>query len=178
MFKKRGQVWIETVIYTLVAFSLIAAVLAFVKPKIDELQDQAIIEQSVGLVKEIDNTIREIVQGGAGNKRKLEISVKEGSLIFGGDTDSIVFELESSFVYSEVDKEISEGNLIILTEERGSDNVVTISRRYAEENYNLTFKGEDTSRTLSKAATSYNIFISNNGKDCPTCKWKIDIELG
>ena len=50
--KKNGQVWVETVIYTLIAFSLIAAVLAFVKPKIDELQDKAIIEQSIGMIKE------------------------------------------------------------------------------------------------------------------------------
>jgi len=177
MIKKRGQVWIETVIYTLVAFALIAAVLAFVKPKIDELQDQAIIDQSVGLVKEIDNTIREIVQGGAGNKRKLEVSIKEGLLIFGGDTESISFELESTYIYSEIGKEIQEGNLIILTEERGSGYLVTISRQY--DNYEIYFGGDaDASKTLSKAATSYNIFISNNGKDTETDKWKINIELG
>lgn len=178
MLKKRGQVWIETVIYTLIAFSLIAAVLAFVKPKIDELQDQAVIEQSIGLVKEMDNTIREIVQGGAGNKRKLEVSIKEGSLIIDGNNDSINFELESSYVYSEIDKKIEEGNLIILTEERGSNYLVSIRREYAENNYDIQFNGEDSSKILSKAATSYNIFISNNGQDDITYKWKINIELG
>jgi len=178
MNKKRGQVWIETVIYTLIAFGLIAAVLAFVKPKIDEIQDQGIIEQSIGLVKEIDSTIREIVQGGAGNKRKLETSIKAGSLILDGGADSILFELESSYVYSEIGSEIAEGSLLIKTEERGNTHLVTIARKYMDDNYDIKFDGEDEVKTLNKAATSYNLFISNNGKDDVSGKWKINIELG
>ena len=101
MHNKRGQVWIETVIYTLIAFSLIAAVLAFVKPKIEEIQDNAIIEQSLGLMKDIDSTIREIIQGGSGNKRKLEIAIKKGSLGIDGENDRLVFEIDSRKLYSE-----------------------------------------------------------------------------
>lgn len=176
MFRKKGQVWIETVIYTLIAFSLIAAVLAFAKPKIEEVQDKALIEQSISLVKEIDSTIREIIQGGAGNKRQLELSIKDGSLIFDGETDKILFEMESSYIYSEIGKEIPEGNLIIKTTKKGSIHLVTISRDYNEENYNITFNSEDKIKTLSKAATSYKIFIKNNGK--VDDKWGINIELG
>ena len=51
--KKKGQVWIETVTYTLVAFVLIGLILAFAKPKIDKLQDQSIIEQSMKMIKEM-----------------------------------------------------------------------------------------------------------------------------
>ena len=40
MNKKRGQVWVETVIYTLIALALIGTVLAFVKPKVEEMQDK------------------------------------------------------------------------------------------------------------------------------------------
>ena len=58
--KKRGQVWIETVTYTLVAFVLIGLVLSFVKPKIEELQDQAIIEQSTSMIKEIDSILHSL----------------------------------------------------------------------------------------------------------------------
>jgi hypothetical protein len=177
MHNKKAQVWMETVIYTLIAFGLIAAVLSFVKPKIDEIQDKAIIDQSIMLVKEIDSTIREIVQGGAGNKRKLEISIKDGSLVIDGATDSLNFELDSSYVYSEIGKEIAEGNLIIVTSEKGNTNLVIIGRNYTRDNYNIKFNGEDTSKTLNKAATSYNLFISNNGKDASN-KWNINIELG
>lgn len=176
MFNKKGQVWVETVIYTLIAFSLIAAVLAFVKPKIDEIQDSAIIEQSIGLLKGIDATIRDIIQGGAGNKRKLEISLKQGSLIIDGKLDKIIFELDSNYIYSEIGKEIREGNLIIKTTEKGNLNLVKMERQYTEEGYNITFNGKDELKTINKAATSYSLFITNKGKN-DLDKWEIDIEI-
>src|SRR4030042_3272487 len=96
---KQAQIWIETVIYTLIAFVLIATVLAFVKPKIDEIQDNAIIEQSISMVNSIDSTIMEIIQGGSGNKRKVEVGIKKGELKIDGSGDSLVFEMESNFLY-------------------------------------------------------------------------------
>ena len=47
----RGQVWIETVIYTLIAFALIATALTYIKPKIEEIQDKAIVENMIALQK-------------------------------------------------------------------------------------------------------------------------------
>jgi uncharacterized membrane-anchored protein YitT (DUF2179 family) len=57
MKKRKGQVWIETVIYTLIAFVMIGLVLSYATPKIQELQDQAIIQQSIDMMKQIDSTI-------------------------------------------------------------------------------------------------------------------------
>ena len=176
MTNKKAQVWIETVIYTLIAFSLIAAVLAFVKPKIDELQDKAVIEQSISLMKDFDSTVREIIRGGSGNKRILEIAIKEGSLIINGINDEVVFEIDSNYVYSEPGKEIPEGNLIIKTEKKGNLNLVTLNRSYVNDNYNITFNGKDEIKTISKAATSYKISLTNKGKEDTT--WNIDVELG
>ena len=48
--RKKGQIWVETVIYTLIAFAMIGLALSFVKPKIDEIQDRGIIEQSITLL--------------------------------------------------------------------------------------------------------------------------------
>jgi hypothetical protein len=174
MFKKRGQIWIETVIYTLIAFVLIAAVLAFVKPKIDELQDKAIIEQSLSMLKDVDGTVMEIVQGGSGNKRKLEVSINKGELQIDALNNALVFEIESDYVYSEPGKEIPDGNLIIKTEELGRTNIVKATRTY--EDYNLTFSGEKEIKTLPRAATPYSIFFTNKGKGADD-KWMIDIEL-
>jgi hypothetical protein len=178
---KKGQVWVETVIYTLIAFSLIAAVLAFVKPKIDELQDKAVIEQSIGLMKDLDSKVREVIQGGSGNKRILDVSIKEGSLIIDGINDEIVFEMESKYVYSELGEVISEGNLLIKTEKKMGSNMVTINRSYVADKFNVTYNLEDKLKTLTKASTSYKISIINRGKigDAPeTEKWNIDVELG
>ena len=173
MSNKLGQIWIETVIYTLIAFLLIGAVLAFAKPKIEEMQDKAIIEQSIGLVKDIDSTVREIVQGGSGNKRKLEISIKKGDFIIHGTNDSLVFEIDSNYVYSELGKEILSGNLIIKTEKISGSTIVTLTRNY--EDYNITFNGIDQEKSLPKAATPYNLFIENKGKEDE--KWMIDFTL-
>lgn len=175
--KKRGQVWVETVIYTLIAFSLIAAVLAFVKPKIDELQDKAVIEQSISLMKEIDSTVREIIQGGAGNKRILEISIREGELKIDGMNDEIVFEMESDYLYSEPGEEITEGNLLIKTEEKGARNIIIINRSYVQDDFNITYNLKDQLRTLTKASTSYTIYVTNKGKIGEE-SINVDIELG
>lgn len=71
----RAQVWIETVLYTLIAFVMIGLVLAYAKPKIEELQDKTIIEQSIEMLKNIDSTILTI--GAPGNQRLIEIGIKK-----------------------------------------------------------------------------------------------------
>ncbi|MEK6819672.1 MAG: hypothetical protein AABY03_00550, partial [Nanoarchaeota archaeon] len=71
-----GQVWVETVIYTLIALTMMGAVLAFALPKIEEIQDKSIIDQSINAMKDINNVILSVVQGGAGNKRIIETNIK------------------------------------------------------------------------------------------------------
>ena len=58
----RGQIWIETVIYTLIAFFMIGIVLAFVRPKILEFQDKIIIDRSINLMDHLNNNILSIAQ--------------------------------------------------------------------------------------------------------------------
>lgn len=161
--KKRGQVWIETVIYTLIAFVLISTTLAFVKPKIEEMQDKAIIEQSIELIEAIDSQILSIIQGGPGNKRLIEIGLKKGLLEINGKEDKIVFEMESRSTYSEPGLEVNLGNIIVYTEKRGKFNLITLTRNYSE--YNITFQGSDAIKSLSKAATNYKLSVSNKGTD-------------
>lgn len=169
--EKKAQVWVETVIYTLIAFSLIAAVLAFAKPKIDEAQDKAIIEQSIGMMKQIDSTIRD-VQSVSGNKRILDIAIKDGSLIINGEEDSISFEIDSKYQYSEVGTDIPDGNLIIKTEEKGSDYYVKI--KYSKSNINITYGLEEGEKRFAKAGTSYKISFTNKG----TIGEKLNIDIG
>ena len=172
--KKRGQVWIETVIYTLIAFVLIGLVLAFAKPKIEELQDQAILEQSTEMLKSIDSTI--VTMGSSGNQRILEVGINEGSLIIDGKNDKIIFELESGSLYSEPGKEINDGNVIVLTEEKSGYYLVTLTLDYSE-NYDFKFNEEDAEKTISKASTSYNLYILNKGKGSDS-RTVMDVSLG
>src|SRR3989338_3494949 len=101
-----GQIWVETVIYTLIALIMIGAVLAFAVPKVNEVKDKTIIEQSINLIKDINEIIISVVQGGLGNKRIIEVNVKKGELTIDGTNEKVIFTMETDYVYSEPDKTI------------------------------------------------------------------------
>jgi archaellin len=170
----RAQVWIETVIYTLIAFVMIAAVLAYAKPKIEEFQDKAVIDQSLQMVKEIDNIVLSVIRGGAGNKRIIEIGITKGELTIDSENDKIFFEVLGKNTYSEPGVEISDGNVNILTLEKGEDRVVRITRDYSE-SYNITYLSEENSKILTESPTSYKLSVSNLGKVNDTIQ--IDFEV-
>jgi len=107
-----------------------------------------------------DETI--LTMGAAGNQRIIEIGIKEGVLKVDGETDKIVFELESQSVYSEPGRAISDGNIIVLTEQRSGFNLVTLTRNYSS-NYDLKFDGNDIVKVISSASTSYRLTILNEG---------------
>jgi hypothetical protein len=159
---KRGQVWIETVIYTLIAFVMIGLVLSFARPKIQELQDQLILDQSIEVLKKIDSTI--LSMGSAGNQRILPVTIKKGEIQIDGEEDKIIFNMESKSLYSEPDKEIIDGSVIILTKEKTDLNLVTLTLDY-NEIYNLTMEGKDEKKSLSSASTEYSISIIHKGFD-------------
>lgn len=160
--EKRGQVWIETVIYTLIALAMIGMVLAFVKPKIEEFQDRAIITQSLDILKNIDSVINDIEVGGSGNQRVVEIGIKKGTLKIDGNNDSLIFEIESKCEYSEPGEEYQEGEVIVTTKKKGEIDLVKLRISYS--NYNITYNNEEKIKSLTKASTSYKLIISNKGK--------------
>jgi len=171
--KKRGQVWIETVIYTLIAFVMIGLVLSFAKPKIEEIQDKAIIEQSIGMLKDINNLVLSVNKV-AGNQRIIEIGIKKGELKIDGINDNIVFEIESRYAYSQPGENVFVGDIIAYTQEKGKFNTVTLTSNYSK--YNITYKGTDNLKTITKSSTPYKITISNIGKDASD-KVILDIDI-
>ena len=176
MKNERAQVWIETVIYTLIAFVMIGAVLAFVKPKIQEAQDKAIIQQSISVMEEMNNVITDVAISGEGNKRKVPLTIKKGSIEIDGSAEKVIFEMESRYAYSQIGVDINSGNVITRTVKKGAKlYLVTLTLNYFEK-YNLAFDGNaDGSKTVTKSSTPYNLYISNskiNGNSA------IDFELG
>jgi hypothetical protein len=161
MNKKKGQIWVETVIYMLVAFAMIALVLAFIRPKIEELRDKAVIDQSIEILNGIDSTFSEILI--PGNKRIVEVGIKRGDMIITPDEDKLIIQIESSYVYSEPDVEVYVGDLIIITQEKGKYNLVTITRDYSEE-YNITYQNQEITKSLTKSSVPYKLLITNEGK--------------
>jgi AICAR transformylase/IMP cyclohydrolase PurH len=157
----KAQVLIEVVLYTLIAITLMGAVLAFVVPKIDEIRDKATIEQSLKIMQNIDSVILSAVQGGVGNKRVVDLTIKKGSLIINSENDTLVFEMESKYVYSEPGEEISIGGITALTEASGNSHKVTLTSDYGQ--YNITHNLMEETKTITAAATPYKVTIENNG---------------
>ena len=157
----RGQIWVETVIYLLIAFVMMGLILSFIRPKIEELRDKVVIDQSLEIIKDIDNLI--ITMENSGNRRLLEVGISKGSLIIDSENDKIIFEMNSEYAYSEPGETVQIGNVVALTESRGKNSKITLSRDFSVE-YNLTYNGKEASKTLGKASTPYKLFFTNEGE--------------
>lgn len=163
MVRKKGQVWLETVIYTMIAFVLIATVLAFVKPKIEEMQDETTITRSLAIMKELDSTISNVLNSVQGNRRLIEIEIKKGTIRIEGENDTISFEIFSRATYSEPGIPIFDGDIKILTEKKTRENLITLERKYNSSKYNLTYNEMDANKQLTPGNLAYKIYISNRG---------------
>ncbi len=169
--KKRGQVWVETLIYTLIAFVMIGIVLYFASPRISAAQDKAVIDQTVQVMEDINSVITSI--GIPGNKRLVELTIKKGELKIDTVNQKIIFEIESQYQYSQLGEEIEYGGLTSYTEERGNFYLVRLADDYSHA-YDLTYNDLNNDKTISKSPSPYKLFITNKGSD-PVI---IDFELG
>ena len=170
---KKGQVWIETVLYTLIAFVMIGLVLAYAKPRIEEAQDKAIVEQSVEILENINNILTNIERV-PGNKRIIELMIKKGTLRINGNTDSIVFEIESRYPYTEAGEDINIGNIIANTRAVGSKYDITLTLDYSA-TYDLTYRGVDQEKIINRASTAYSLVVSNEGASGTKIKMDFDV---
>ncbi len=169
--QKRGQIWVETIIYTLIAFALIGLVLAFVKPEIEKIQDKNIIEQSISILKDIDLIIKNL--GVSGNQRIIHLGINKGTLNIDGENDKIFFEIESRLIYSEPGKNVTIGNIVVFTEKNGKINEITLTKDYSGE-YDITYQNKDELKKIGQASTPYTLLIVNKGEG-PQNKIIVDI---
>jgi len=171
-----GQVWVETVIYTLIALILIGAVIAFAKPKIEQLQDRAITEKSLNMLNEIDNQIRELTEWGEDNNRLIYIELKKGNLIIDGENDNIAFEMQSKNKYSQEDVRVPIGSSIeVLTTKNGENYLVNLMINYSD--YEISYQGDlNGVKTISPSPTAYKIVITNNGTSA-SGKTQVDLSV-
>ncbi|HLC77787.1 MAG TPA: hypothetical protein VJH92_01550 [Candidatus Nanoarchaeia archaeon] len=178
---KRSQVWVETVIYTLIALTVIGLFISFAKPKIEEIQDKAIVEQSVAMLEDIGGIVSSIVQGGAGNQRVVDIGIKKGELRIDGSQDMVIFVLEGKYTYTQPGENgeegdyINIGNILASTQKRGKTSVVTLVSNYSGK-YNLQFENKNEVKIVTKAPTKYGLVFANKGEDINN-KTIIDIKI-
>jgi len=174
MIKKRGcsklgQVWIETVIYTLIGLLIIGALIAIVTPRINQMKDKATIGQTIEAMNAFNSKFLETASFPA-NTRQVVFNIKKGNYVIDSLNDSFYYVLEgSNLEYSEINEIIKNGDLNIKTVSRNSKYDIYISLNYSS--YDLFYNSEDNVKTLTPASLSYNLLIENLGDK------KINIKL-
>jgi len=164
MKKRRGQIWVETVLYTLIGLALIGAVLALATPKINEAKDRAVIEQSVDSLNVLDGKIRDVLDKGDGNIRKVELlTLKRGKLTINPLNDNIVFFIDGlEKPYSEPGVAIEVGSIKITSEEGAKKSTVSLELNYSS-SFNLTYNGGEEIRSFTAASIPYSFSFENKG---------------
>jgi len=158
--ERKAQVWIETMIYTLIGITVIGLLLAFAKPKIDEMKDKSIIQQTISSLNELNNKLIEVQRKGPENSREYSIKISKGSLVIDPIKDRISWFLDSSYKYSEPGYVVSSGDLKINTTKKGSGYTLEIFKDF---NANLTFNGGSYKKEFAQAPTPYNLLLKNSG---------------
>jgi len=162
---RNAQIWVETVVYTLIGLSIIGIVLGIVKPAIDERKDSISIKQSIDLLNYIDKQIDAVKYAGAGTSIPVDIKIGRGKLYIDAERDvlSIVID-ESKSEYSEPGAVINiGGNIKAITVKKGSSKyTVNLSIDY-HSRANITYRGKDILQTFQFAPTAYNFYLKNNG---------------
>jgi type II secretory pathway pseudopilin PulG len=159
---KGGQVWVETVIYTLIGLTIMGLVLAVALPKINAKKDEVLINQAIQAMGDIDNKVY-LVQGAALNRRTVDLDIGKGKVIIDVGENTISWVIDSRFKYSEPGFPSTMGNMIILTEETDPW-TVTMTIHYAVD---IRF-GEDMvtgTKELGSAPTPYKLMVENAGND-------------
>ncbi|MAG39492.1 hypothetical protein CMI41_00805 [Candidatus Pacearchaeota archaeon] len=159
MNKKRGQVWVETVTYTLIGLTIIGLLIAGIKPRIEESQDKSLINQIKESLETINQEINS-VKTAPGNQRKFFVNIEKGSLEINPEEDSLTWVMDSRYKYSELNLSIEEGTLNITTIKENPWQVTIVLPL----NLNLTYDGEETIKEFRETSTAYEFIVKNEGE--------------
>ncbi len=174
--QKKAQVWVESVLYTLIGLAVIGLLLAVTRPKIAQTQDQFIIQQTIRALNELDNKVLEIKQA-TGNRRIIQFQLSRGELTIDAANDNIGWKLQgSSYMYSEPGSTAFVNNIKVLTEKTADKYDITLTLDYKNRN-DLLVENQQNSRTLQPAKTPYSITIENAGQDVQSKLIKIDVSV-
>jgi type II secretory pathway pseudopilin PulG len=170
---KRGQVWVETAIYTLIGLTVIAIVLSVATPQLQRMKDRGVVSQTADSLFLINKKMLEVGDV-SGNIRIVRFKINKGSMEIDGENDLIRYGLENTNVkYSEPGVPVSEGDIVYLTEEYGSRYNIFLSLEY--EDFDIVNNGNDDKRVLNAAGVAYEIKIENLGFDEGSGKIKLDV---
>lgn len=156
---KKGQIWVETVLYTVIIISIITLILALTIQSINKQKDEAIVAQSIDALNTMDQKIKDVSHD-TGNVRIVDFNLRKGKLFISGKNDTITLMINDlGDPYSQPDIELNEGNVKILTTQGPKKSSVNLTLKY---NFNMTYDGNDEEVAFSQASTAYKFSIENS----------------
>jgi hypothetical protein len=175
--KKKSQVWVETVIYTLIGLTIMGTLLFAANPQIEKIKDKGTIQQTIAALDEIDNKISETEQMGPGNIRIVDLKINKGRLEINSENNSIEYILENTRLkLSEPGMDINDSNLVIRTDNYGARFRITLKMDY-NNSLNITYQGKEEKKILTPGANSYKIQMDNAELDATNPKTNIDFNI-
>jgi type II secretory pathway pseudopilin PulG len=159
---KQGQVWIETVIYTLIGLAIIALLISIVYPRINQMKDKAVLGQTIDSLNLINNKVIETLSS-AGNTRVIELVVKKGQYIIDSPNDAVYYFMgDSNYLYSQLNQTVPVTKdidaLTLLSKGKYS---VSLILNYSS--YNITYNDKDIQKVLTPASGTYSLIVENKG---------------
>src|SRR3989338_8004894 len=147
---KKGQIWVETVIYTLIGLVLIGTILAFATPAIQKQKDKSIITSTINSMNELDNEILSIRRAGIANTRNFDFLISDGKVTIDSLNDKIIFNIpDSKYAYSEPGARIP---------------ISGTNMDVVKTKINVTYEWDENDKILNPASTPYSLVVENKGK--------------
>lgn len=161
---KKADVWVSTVIYTLIGLSIIAVLLAVVNPKIKEMKDSFVVKQTIVALGDFDDIIPDIKKA-TGNKRLYELYLSRGNFRIDCENDAVEWTLDDSdYAASQIDTPYQTGNIVVITTKIADKKYsVNLKIDYSEMDFTCNTDGLGKEILLQPASTPYKIYIENKG---------------
>lgn len=161
--KKGGQIWVETVVYTLIGMALIGVALAIVTPQLNKQRDRALVEQTISALNVFDEKMTYVIDKGPGNVRNLDFNVKRGKLIINSTEEVVYFIIDDlSSLYSQENIVINRGMISFKSKKERKGASIVLWLNYSS-SVNITYRGREEQRVFNPASTPYKISIENLG---------------
>jgi uncharacterized protein (UPF0333 family) len=174
--QKRGQIWIETAIYTLIGLTAIALLLMIINPRIEKIRAESALEDTKDAMNELDVLIRELSQKAQGNVRIYNLKLGRGRLTLNSSNNSIIYELiDTNLKYSEPGIIVPDGRFNLLTKEYGSSYNIYVRLDY--DDINLTYRGLETNYIFQQGSVPYKIMIENIEPENISANIEINFEV-
>ncbi|VVB78077.1 Uncharacterised protein [uncultured archaeon] len=172
----KGQVWIETVVYTLIGLAIMAILLSISMPQIEKIKDKSIITQTTDSLNVLNSKVSEAEEA-RGSIRVVNFKIAKGRLELNSSGNKVIYTLENTKLeLSQIGESIKEGNVIMETKKSGDKFNIFLTMDY-NNTLNLTYNGKKETKVLQAGTAPYKIILENTGYDASR-KINIDFNLG